>query len=93
MNATSPVRTEEEIDALKANWLSDPCWDIEHTEGFEAHAAELRAFRLQLEAEEEAEQKARIAARAAAFGCTEHLLQYIESLENRIWWLERKVNA
>lgn len=43
-------KTRSEIEALKANWLSDPCWDIETTEGFEAHHDELLAFRKQTEA-------------------------------------------
>lgn len=37
-------KTTEEIEALKKNWLNDPCWDIENTEGFEDHVAELTAF-------------------------------------------------
>src|SRR6185503_5091160 len=38
-------KTAEEIHLLKANWISDPCWDIETTEGFEEHAEELLRFR------------------------------------------------
>lgn len=45
------VKTTEQIDALKANWSKDPCWDIEATEGFEAHREELLAFRLKTERE------------------------------------------
>lgn len=37
-------KTREEIETLKANWLEDPVWDLEDTEGFEAHEAELKAF-------------------------------------------------
>jgi len=29
--------TPEQIQKLKDNWSQDPCWDIEDTEGFEAH--------------------------------------------------------
>jgi len=39
-------RTPEEIDQLKSNWAHDPCWDIEDTEGFEAHYEELKAWRI-----------------------------------------------
>lgn len=42
-------KTRAEIEALKANWLGDPCWDIEETEGFEAHRSELYTFRLEQE--------------------------------------------
>lgn len=39
------MKTRKEIEALKTNWLRDPCWDVEGTEGFEAHHDELLAFR------------------------------------------------
>jgi hypothetical protein len=45
------VRTGAEIEELKAQWIRDPCWDIETTEGFEAHHFELRKFRRATEAE------------------------------------------
>jgi hypothetical protein len=43
------TKTKEEIQALKDNWIKDPCWDIEDTEGFEEHKDALRAYRLDLE--------------------------------------------
>jgi hypothetical protein len=46
---------QEEINRLKENWLSDPCWDIEMTEGFETHYIELKAFRLEHEMYAQAE--------------------------------------
>lgn len=48
---------QAEIDQLKANWRSDPCWDIEDTEGFEEHREELKVWRLQHLAQREAEAK------------------------------------
>lgn len=39
----------QEIEELKSNWKEDPCWDIEETEGFEAHKQELYVFRLEQE--------------------------------------------
>lgn len=59
---TAQIRTTEELNQLKENWLKDPCWDIETTTGYEAHAEELKEFRLRVEAMEAArrdEQKAR----------------------------------
>lgn len=45
MNESSAlVKTAEEIEHLKSNWFADPCWDIEETEGFEAHRAELLEY-------------------------------------------------
>lgn len=47
-------KTPEEIEDLKRRWLSDPCWDIENTSGFEAHVEELKAYRLDIEARNKA---------------------------------------
>jgi hypothetical protein len=38
-----------DIAKLKANWLKDPCWDIEDTEGFEEYRDQLTIFRLETE--------------------------------------------
>ena len=43
------MKTSDEIYNLKMNWQADPCWDIEYTEGFEAHIAELLTFRVESE--------------------------------------------
>lgn len=45
------AKSADDIEALKQNWRFDPCWDIEETEGFEAHRAELKAYRERVEAE------------------------------------------
>lgn len=44
-----PAKTREEVEALKSNWYSDSCWDLEDTEGFEAHRDELLTYRKQVE--------------------------------------------
>lgn len=41
------TKSREEIETLKKQWLADGIWDIETTEGFEAHHDELLAFRLE----------------------------------------------
>lgn len=47
---TTPARQSlEALEELKAQWSCDPCWDIEKTEGFEAHRQELYVFRLETE--------------------------------------------
>ena len=43
------MKTRHDIEVLKSGWLRDPCWDVETTPGFEAHAVELHAFRLATE--------------------------------------------
>lgn len=40
----TPLKTREEVEALKLSWLRDPCWDIEDTEGFEDYREELRQY-------------------------------------------------
>jgi len=47
LRAPAPSKTWRELEALKASWLGDPCWDLEDTPGFEADRGELYAFRLE----------------------------------------------
>lgn len=53
MTTEHPTRTTEEINELKKNWLADPCWDIEDSDGFQAHREELLAWRKEHEAKVE----------------------------------------
>lgn len=43
-------RTSDEVEKLKQDWKSDPCWDLELTEGFEDYKEELLEFRTETEA-------------------------------------------
>lgn len=45
------VKSLSEIKELKQQWEADPTWDIEATEGFEAHFDYLINYRLNKEAE------------------------------------------
>ncbi len=47
-------KTRAEIDTLKLSWREDPTWDIEETEGFEDHRAELSEYRRDIESERDA---------------------------------------
>jgi len=38
------MKTREEVEDLKVQWLRDPIWDIENTEGFEDFKDELFEF-------------------------------------------------
>ena len=38
------MKTIYEVENLKTDWLKDPCWDVENTEGFEDYADELKEF-------------------------------------------------
>ena len=51
------AKTRTEIEDLKRGWLKDPCWDIEETEGFEAHREELELFHATMRAKWKKERK------------------------------------
>lgn len=53
------TRSVEDIQALKKSWVDDPCWDIEDTDGFEAHYDELKAYHLEMKAKWDAEYEAK----------------------------------
>jgi len=59
------IRTRDEIEALKENWYSDPCWDIECADGFEAHYDELKKYSDECKAEWDAAAERKIAIEAA----------------------------
>lgn len=77
-------KSRDEIEALKTNWVGDPCWDIEYTEGFEKYKDELLIFRL----ETQAEWLRLKMERCNELGCSPAMLNYIFALENRIMKLE-----
>lgn len=77
------------IDELKRQWNADPCWDIERSEGFEAHYAELLQYRLDTEHEWQERERKRKQFRAEALGCSVELIGYLEGLEARIRDLEQ----
>lgn len=84
------MKTADEITNLKCLWLDDPHWDIENTEGFEAHRDELREYRRIVEAEREWEQRKRLDAKAGNLGCPGNLklAAYVDRLESRLDKLE-----
>jgi hypothetical protein len=87
------VRSLDEIQDLKCNWMEDPCWDIEDTPGFEAWHDELAAWRRNYEDGERHRETLRVGAKCAELGINAKLLQHIERLERRIMWLEDQLNS
>lgn len=57
------TKTNEEIQALKENWMKDPCFELEDTPGFEDHKVELLTWRNMYESETALRMKEREAAR------------------------------
>jgi hypothetical protein len=86
-------KTRQEIQELKDNWQSDPCWDIEDTEGFEQYKDELRLYRLDIEATWAAECHQQLLEFAERIGipCNLKLAEYIERLEERVKELEERI--
>lgn len=41
--------TRQEVEALKSAWKAVPTWDLEDTEGFEAHKDELKKYQMEQE--------------------------------------------
>lgn len=91
---TTTRKTEEEIQALKRNWEGDPCWDLEGTEGFEAHREELQAHRLKMEKHWAEDREAKIMQIAETWGLpgNREFGLRIEALLNRVSALEEKAN-
>jgi hypothetical protein len=52
------VKTREEVESLKREWLKDGCWDIESTAGFEEYRDELLAFSKETQAARQAKWEA-----------------------------------
>ncbi|MDP9474927.1 MAG: hypothetical protein M3R38_04430 [Actinomycetota bacterium] len=89
-----PRRTPEEIRELKINWREDPCWDIETTEGFEAHHEELLAYRLEIDREAEERRQLELEETAERLGVPGNLklARYVELLEYTLDQLGERVD-
>ena len=98
-NIETGLRSPEEIQDLKTRWLGDGTWNIEETEGFESHRAELLSYRIAHE-KKNAEQRARedelrqqnLAIEATNLSLSESATDRILRLENCLLALERDVN-
>jgi len=78
------MKTAQEIEQLKSEWLSDPLWDIEDTPGFEEHRAELIAYRLKVEAEARQAIYDETDRLAALLRTSFEVAEYILKLERRL---------
>lgn len=78
------MATKEQIYFLKSSWRSDPCWDIEDTEGFEDHYDELKAYHEQMKEQWRQERYDEIDHKATALRCSFELAEYLLHLEYRL---------
>ena len=84
------MATRAEIDELKECWCYEPTWDIEDSEGFAEHAEELKAFRLEMEAQWEREFQAELREYAMKIELDANLklAEKVRQLEERLESLE-----
>lgn len=87
------VKTPAEIEELKRQWRYDPCWDIETTVGFEAHAEELAKYHTDMVAIWAFEAEECSKARAIEIGTSDNpaLTETIVRMQNRIESLMERV--
>jgi len=89
------MKTPQEIEKLKNDWIYDPCWDIEDTDGFEDHREELLAFAEKQRAQWKEKNHERDLACAERFGLAGNAAAGREllAMEARLCELERQVSA
>ena len=80
------MRSEQDIEKLKRDWQNDPCWDIEETEGFEDHYAELLSFRLEKERKWKEVAKEKLKKKASEYG-----IPYNLKLTETIYYLNQEI--
>jgi len=86
------MKTREEVEALKASWLSDPMWEVWNEPGFEEYQDELLAWAEMREYEWEEKYKARINKRAGELGSNFQMVVYIESLEYKLKSMQERLD-
>ncbi len=88
------MKTVAEVEALKQNWLRDPCWDIEDTDGFEDYREDLINFRQSIERRWAEQKHNRLQETSERIGVPGNLTlaEYYERLENRLEQLEEEID-
>jgi hypothetical protein len=86
LSATGPYKSREQIDALKANWRDDPCYDLEDVDGFGRYHDELLAYRKETEAKWAARSQAELTDFAESIGVLNNvkLAEFLRTLSDRI---------
>lgn len=87
------MATHREIQDLKTQWIEDPSWDIEDTEGFEKHRDELISWRKHIEAQNFREHWKKIREKARNLDCSNLTAGYILELEERLDRLEENLKT
>jgi len=75
------MKTREEVEALKRNWLKDPIYDLATVDGFEECHGELDKFQDEQEAKWKAEADKKLTDRAADLGVSKEEAKHLSSFE------------
>ena len=86
-----PMPDREDIERIKREWISDPCWDLEDTPGYEAVRTELHAFVSMIMSHQKTKVSAKILARAEQLGCSIQVARHIIQLEERLQAVEKNL--
>lgn len=79
------MKTRQEIEKLKVEWLEDSSFDLWKAEGFEEHAEELKAYQEEVEREDEEDREERLRDYATELGIPENtkLAESLRFMEGR----------
>jgi hypothetical protein len=75
------MKTREEVEALKRNWLKDPIYDLATVEGFEEYHGELDKFQDEQEAKWKAEADKKLTNKASDLGVSKEEAKHLSSFE------------
>lgn len=86
------MKTRSEVEELKRQWESDPCWDLGDTEEFEEYEAELIAHQSLKQTEWKTAYQEKIDKKAEQLKISPELAEYILSLETKLQELGRRID-
>lgn len=89
------MKTREQVEALKLDWVEDACWDLWDSDGFEEYGDELRQFQREWERKWDEGRRAKMDdfANKCGAGPNLALAQFLMRMQNRIDELERHFYA
>jgi hypothetical protein len=93
MEAT--LKTKEQLDELKSQWISDPIWELHMTEGFEEHEQELRQFQAEQEQRWvwEQEQEFKEFQKLSGTARNNKMAKYLYAMSKKIMKLENDISV
>ena len=75
------MKTNDEVEKLKQNWLKDPIYDLYNIEGFEEYEEELKQFQIEHEKRWEDEKNRKLDIKAKELGVSVKTVAEIERCE------------